>query len=228
MDNIIIALADKEYFSMGKHIMFSKRNKMEIEDKNVILIPFYRLKIHTSGVTKTIIVENHFICQIPVEERILLVSRDNGQPSKSFTGTMLEKCSSEPNKLLDMIKEGYKESYKLMSAPTQEKNENKGYYKKFFASEMRRLFFGGWLQKPPVPTIGKNAKLFLLLDLYTSVLGSSPSDAKIASSEAFYLGFHVNVHNRTFTCVDKKYSSYQKILSGLWRKDKIRLNLLEE
>ena len=183
-----------------------------------VLIPFYRMSILSEDVKTDVIVENHFICKLPVEEAGLLIAKDKGQRALQVIGESLSPCMRTVYDLLEHLKNGYLAT-KTNLEEVSLKNERKGggFAKRFLATELRRVIFGGFLQRPPEPKIPERYKKALLIEIYRAALGKDPLKAKVASSQPILVPFELDFENKEIVSLDKGFLSYQKILSSLWR-----------
>jgi hypothetical protein len=191
-------------------------------DEKIILIPFVLLRLGTTDGEKRILVENHYICDLSETDRILLVSKWREGKRIQVVGEKKELCKSSGEEVLSLLIDGYRAVKTRVNELAGHERKSSGFAKGFIASELRRLFFGGYMQKPPIPRISDKVKLSFLMELYSTALGSKPEKTRYISSEFLYSPFRVLYRTQEFLALNKNLASYEKILSKLWRDRIIR------
>ncbi len=190
--------------------------------KETLLVPFNRLRLSDGKKEWTIMVESHFICKIPPEERILLVSMDKGEPKSSLTGKMLKPCIENGYEALEFLLEGLKKT-KEQSFPPKKDKRKEGFAGKFLLSEMRRLFFGGFASTPPSPDVSSWRKNMFLVELYKIAIGGNPESTRILSSRLVAIPFVYFRDEKKLLARDTRYGSFERILNKLLSNGKISL-----
>jgi len=205
-------------------LVFGKKDYKKM-DMEVYSLPFMNIMFSYEKKKWEMTIENHFISQLEPQEKILLVSKKLEKPipshftsSKSFKPSYINATS-----LLDALEEGYKSVIEEMVKITGQKPKKSGFGKKFFETETRRLFFGGFFQRPPEPKLSEYNRLFILKNLYEMGIFKNSQRPHIIVSDSFLVPFYYDTQNNLFLETTKDFSRFAKIINSLLKKGKISL-----
>lgn len=209
-------------------IFFRKTQPSTEGDVERIIVPFMNLRLRIGERDWMITMENHFIGMLEPHDRVVLVSKYLKPPRQSpvrnarFLNPFYEGPLSAINDLYDAYTGLKSGSIVKMADVQDEDGGGRPFYRRYLESEFKRFLFGGIGQKPPKPMV-KIQFTSLLLELYERILfpeGEKPSASLV---EEYPVVFTYSEDERLLVSPSPEFVSYSRILTGLLRKGKIKI-----
>lgn len=193
-------------------------------------LPAILFSVSSTTEKRYYLLENHYICQVPNEEKFLVMMRIKNEIAlkeiEKFRNGQVElhtlKECIVPEELPQAIQLwGESIKSKAHAIESSRSNLTNRYFYKFLSSEMNRIFFGGYFNRQKLEVDLERRKYDFLLSIYKEIFGDKN---KVELISRVYIPISVDHEKQRVIALNENFSAICNVLNSFSKKKKITIS----